>query len=133
MPWIDVILATDSDLSQYEPEMPEAAKTPGKSGMSAYDGKRALAKREIEAILRRRGLNPDGILTPAQLVHAAVCLELSYIYRAMARKLEGVDTEKADYYRRSFENEIESVVLDYSDPGEATTATVRPIIPLYRG
>jgi len=120
MPWSTATLATDQDLSQYEPEMPQAAQAPGKSGLSPYDGKRALAKRDIESALRRRGLHPDGVETPSQLTHAAVCLELAYIYRALGRKLDSVDIEKANYYQQAFDREIESVVLDYEDPGEAS-------------
>lgn len=133
MAWSALTLAQDSDLSMYEPEMPTAAMVDGKSGQSAYDGKRTLAKRDIANALKRRGLDPDGIQTASQLTHAAVCLELAYIYRALGRKLDSVDIEKANYYQQAYENEIETVLLDYVDPGATETDQARPTVVFARG
>lgn len=133
MAWTALTLATDSDLSMYEPEMPNAAQTDGKSGQSAYDGKRTLAKRDIASALRRRGLDPDGIQNYTQLTHAAVCCELAYVYRALGRKLDSVDLEKAAYYQNAFETEMESVVLDYEDPGTVEDPQSRPTVIFSRG
>ena len=133
MAWSALTLATDADLSKYEPEMPDAAMTPGKSGASAYASKRELAKRDIESALRRRGLDPDGVQTASQLTHAAVCLELAYIYRALGRKLDSVDIEKANYYQSTYEQEIESVVLDYEDPGTDEGSQAKPVVIFARG
>jgi hypothetical protein len=130
MAWTALTLAQDSDLSKYEPEMPNAAQTVGKSGQSAYASKRELAKRDIAAALTRRGLDPDGVQTASQLTHAAVCLELAYIYRALGRKLDSVDIEKANYYQATYEEEIEHVVLDYEDPGTVEVPQARPA-PIY--
>lgn len=132
--WKNVNLATDEDISSQESRMPDAAKqVRSKGGFYAYDGKRDLAKRDIEAYLRRRNTDPNYLTDPTQLNRAAVFLELAYIYRDMANRNDTVSADKAKYYQERYEDEIETVLLDYSPPSErAPSAVVRPDIALRR-
>jgi len=133
--WDAATLATDDDLTEQESRMPELAmKVVGEGGKSAYDGKRALAKRDIGTKLRKLGYHTDGITGPAQFNRCAVFLELAYVYRDLAVRNDKVSGEKADFYLEAFNDEFKGLVFDYDPSLAPTTATTtRPLaIPLWR-
>jgi len=132
--WSTIELATDADLSAQESRMPDAAKqTPSKGGFFAYNGKRALAKRDIEAVIRRRGWDPQFLTDPSQLNRAATFLELAYIYRDLSHRSDTVSAEKARYYTELYMGEIETVILSYSPTTDADSGGgVRLMIPFRR-
>lgn len=134
----DATLAVDAALSAVESRMPEqgkAVKNPS-TQLTAYDGKRALAKSEISKQLRKRGIHPDGLMTPSQLKHAAVLKELALIFRDMGAKNDSISFDKAKYYDQEFESELASLTLDYDasliPSGGNPTAHVITGIPCYR-
>lgn len=131
--WTEAALCVDADLTAYESRMPEAAKkVRGDSNASAYDGKRLLAKEEIEVRLEGRGIDVDGILRPAQFRRAAVFCELAMIYRDLAQRNDNVAGEKALYYEQRFDNEMERIAVEYVDPGDTKPPVVRPQIWMRR-
>ncbi len=132
----DTTLCQDSDLTDQESKMPDLAKrVRGANGKTAYDGKRALAKEIISKQLRKRGIHPDALTKPEQLKRAAVYKELELVYRDMADKNDSVSSDKANYYMKAFDDELDSLELDY-DPSLApdTSQTIHVVssIPLYR-
>lgn len=130
--WSEATLTTDADLTAQESRMPaQARKLVSETGASAYDGKRALAKRDIESWLQRRKIQFSGISDPAQFNRAATFLELSYIYRDMAQRNDTVAAQKAEFYYQAFSEEIEGLRFDYSSPAEADTKT-RPLPVMWR-
>jgi len=134
MPWVDVVLASDDDLRDQESRMPEQAMAiQGRGGRAAYDGKRRIAKRDIESWLRRRGLDPDGLNQPTQLNVAAVYKELALIYRDMANRNDTVAMEKAEYYESQYDEELDGLALDYTAPTETPAVEWKFNIPLRRG
>jgi hypothetical protein len=119
--WVDVTLATDDDLAALEPDMPgDARRVVGDSGLSAYDGKRGVAKERIEDWIRGRGFDPDGLTRPAQLKTPAVMLELSLIYQAMATRNESVYIDKAAVYQAQFADWMRNISLEYEEPSTST-------------
>jgi hypothetical protein len=129
--WDDAALCTDADLTSQESRMPEIAqKGKSENGASAYDGKRALVKRDLESWMERRGVNPDALKRPAQLNRAAVFLELAYIYRDLAQRNDTVAAGKADYYQERFDEEIGGVrlAIDAITPEAEQTVRVRPLM-----
>lgn len=127
--WTAATLCTDADLTAYETRQPDAAKkVRGDSGDSAYDGKRALAKEEIASRLETRGINPDGLLRPAQLKRVAVFFELSLIFRDLAQRNDTVTAEKSAYYEGRAIEELDRISaqgLEYEKPTTTPVATVR--------
>lgn len=123
MAWADVVLVTDDDLTALEPDMPAIARSMvGDSGISAYDGKRSVAKRRIEDWIRGRGYDPDGLTRPSQLTDAAVNLELSLIYQAMVGRGESINVDKSAFYYNQFTGLMRDITVEYVAP--ATTNTV---------
>lgn len=116
--WDDAVLVVDDDLTQFESSMPQAAKkVRGESGASAYDNKRSLAKDMIGKWLVRRSYVLSGITNPtADFKRAATLLELSLIYRDMARKNDTFSEDKANYYKVEYETEIEGLTFAYTAP-----------------
>jgi hypothetical protein len=112
------VLATDADLTQQDSVMPALAQrvVDSETGKDAYDGKRALAKRDIASWLWKREFDPAGVKFPWDFNRAATFLELAYIYSDMSRRNEGIANEKAALYRRLYEEEIESVKFQYEPP-----------------
>lgn len=107
-------LATDEDLSIHESSMPgRAQQRLGPTGTAASYQKHELAKERIESDLRKRGVSVDGITTPGQLKRAAIWLTLSLMFRDMARDTDRVSQEKADLYQAMYQDEMESITLDY--------------------
>lgn len=128
-------LATDADLTQQDSAAIGLAKkiVDSTSQKSAYDGKRALAKRDIAAWLWRRGFQTDGIVDPWQFNRAATLLELAYIYQDLSRRNEGIANEKAAMYRTMHEAEIEGLRFDYQTPvTPATNARVQSTAVFWR-
>jgi hypothetical protein len=133
MSWSTTDLVTDADLTAQESRMPAQAKRSlSDEGATAYDGKRALVKRDIASWLQRRGMRLTGITDPTQFNRAATLLELSYIYRDMAQRNDTVSSQKADAYYELYSQEIEGLRFDYAAPAETDT-TVRPLALLWRG
>lgn len=118
MAWVDVVLTTDADLKKWESRMPELGQLPAGPGAERpYDGKRALVKSRITTALRRRDMNPDGLLRPVEeLGDLAAWLELSFIFRDMAKQEGSLYAEKADYYMRLYQNEWDGIALTYEEP-----------------
>jgi len=115
----DLITARmDADLTMQESRMPALGKKISAigTGSTAYDGKRALAKRDIGQWLFRRGYALSGIRDLTQFNRAAVYLELSYIYRDLATRNDEISADKAAYYLTQFGTEIESISIIYSPP-----------------
>lgn len=121
----DAVLATDADLTKYESKMPALAVK-----MNVYAGKRDLAKLYIGKRLRQRGVDLAKIEDPFQLNSAAVFKELELIFRDLSDKQEAISHEKAQYYARLFDEEMELIILDLTD-GTTVTPTVTSI-PCYR-
>jgi len=133
MPWSTVVLAVDEDLTNLEPDMPALAqRNPGDSGITAYDGKRAVTKRRIEEWIRGRGLDPDGLTRTAQLNDAAVALELSLIYQAMASRNESVYLEKSEIYRQQYVGFMRDMALEYVNTRTASAPAERAPIRMIR-
>jgi len=111
-------LISDADLTMQESRMPALGKKISAigTGSTAYDGKRALAKRDIGQWLFRRGYALSGIRDLTQFNRAAVYLELSYIYRDLATRNDEISADKAAYYLTQFGTEIESISIIYSPP-----------------
>lgn len=121
----DAVLAEDADLTRYEHLMPALAIRE-----KAYDGKRELAKIYLGKRLRQRGVDLNLIEDPTQLNSAAVFKELELIYRDLSQKNESIAAQKAEYYERLFDQELELIILDLTD-GTQVTPTVTSI-PCYR-
>jgi hypothetical protein len=118
-------LCTDEDLTAQESRQPAAAKAvKAPSGKTAYDGKIALAKEAVDKRLRKLGFHPDGILTPSQLLRAAVYKTLELMYRDMASRNDSVSWDKAKYYADSFEEEITTLSFDFDESMVPATPTV---------
>lgn len=132
--WTTSDLATDDDLAAQDSLMPGLAKRVLNEGRSAYDGKRALAKRDIGSRLRRLGYSLDGILTPSDFNRAAVFLELALIYQDMARGQNAISAEKSTKYWSLYSEEIEGIQFDYCAPSTADTEApqTKPIVLLWR-
>ncbi len=133
----DAVLCTDEDLAAVESRMPEQGKNVrnASTGLTAYDGKRALAKEAIAKFLRKRGLHPDGLLTPGQLKTAAVYKELALIYRDLGGKNDSIAWDKAKHYENQFDEEMSSLTLDYDAslvPTGKPTAHAVTGIPAFR-
>lgn len=111
-------LCTDSDLKNWEVRMPEMGKScTGPDGnTTAYDNKRALVKKRIGADLKRRQLDPTGLQDLTQLNDAATFLELSLIYRDLAFREDNSAGEKAAYYDKLYQKEMEDLQLLWTDP-----------------
>ena len=116
------VLATDADLTQQDSISVGLAKktTDPVSGKSAYDGKRALVKRDIGAWLAKREFSTSGVLFPWQFNRAATLLELAYIYQDLSRRNEGIPNEKARMFQEMYQTEIESLKFDYQSPATGT-------------
>lgn len=123
MAWTDVVLATDATLKKWESRMPELGKqAAGPDAAVPYDGKRALAKARITTAVRRRGMNPEGLVdAAADLGDVAAWLELSLIFRDMAKTDDSIYAEKAAHYLRLYTDEWDGIALSYQEP--AATAT----------
>lgn len=131
--WTDAALVTDADLTAQESRMPaQAQKIVAETGASAYDGKRALAKRDISSWLQRRKIQTSGIVDPSQFNRAATFLELSYIYRDLAQRNDTVAAQKAEFYYTQFSEEIEGLQFDYQEPETSPTAQSRPLPTVWR-
>lgn len=121
--WDSAILCTDADLTDQESRMPELGKkVVAESGKTAYDGKRLLAKRDIAAFLKRTSYHTAGLTDPTQFNRAAVFLELAYIYRDLAVRNDTISKDKSDDYLLMYKEEIESLQIDYADPGVEDTS-----------
>jgi len=122
--WNTVTLVTDDDLTALESSMPGLAKRQTSGSKSPLDGKRALAKTEIERYIRRRGFDPDSLTDPVnELKAAAAYLELSMIYQDMAQRGEGSALEKSAFYFDRWQQEREELVLSYSDSTSVPDST----------
>ncbi len=123
--WITVVLCEDDDLTSQESSMPDLAKSQTSSGLrTPYDFKRALAKKQIENLIRRRGIDPDNLLDPVgELKQAAVYLELSLIYQDMGGRGEAVALEKSQLYRDLFNDETRDLVLAYDEEADEPEPT----------
>lgn len=126
-PWTAAVLVTDADLTQYESRMPTLAKRTRADGANnSYDGKRALAKLELGQRLKRTGVDPEQLADPSELRLAAIFLELSLMYQDMAALEDTGNAQKADYYGRRFDHELNGIQLTLlPTPPAATTPTVR--------
>ena len=119
----DATLCTDADLAAQESRQPAAAKAVrAPSGNTAYDGKIDLAKAKIESWLRKHNFHPAGILDPTQLTRAATYKSLELMYRDMASRNDSVSWDKAKYYGGLYDDEIDTVQLDF-DPSMVPTPT----------
>jgi len=81
----------------------------------------------------RRGYALSGLSTPAEFGRAATLLELSLIYRDMARRSDTVSTEKADYYETEYGDEIENLQFTYTGTTANETQKEKPSALLWRG
>lgn len=128
--WTDVVLCEDADLTAQESSMPDLAKSQtsgGGASRTPYDSKRALAKKQIESVIRRRGILPDSLLDPGELRQAAVYLELSLIFQDMGGRGEAIALDKSQLYRGLYEDEVRDLVLSYNEdaPEPPAVAGVR--------
>jgi hypothetical protein len=131
--WENAELTDDAALTEYESSFPEAAaKIKGASGATAYDGKRAIAKGKIGRWLVKKGFALEGILDPSQFSAAATLLELSLIYRDMAKKRDSVHGGIADYYWEEYKEEIESLSFSYEAPATPPSGFVRSQTTIWR-
>lgn len=128
-------LCTDADLTLQESRMPALAKKTLAIGTmkSAYDGKRAIAKRDLGQWIYRRGYELSGLLDLTEFNRSAVFLELSYIYRDMATRNDEISADKAAYYLSAFNTEIENVRFDYQPPQSSISQfQQRPVCSWWR-
>ncbi len=132
----DAVLCAEDDLRAQESRMPDAAKAVrAPNGATAADGKITLAKEAAEKWLRRHGIHPDGVITPAQLQRAAVYMTLALMFRDMGSRNDSVSWDKAKFYTAQFEEEMSSLELDYDSslvPQQPARAGGVNSIPLYR-
>lgn len=121
-------LATDADLTAWESKMPALA-----TKMNCFTGKRQLAKNYIAKQLLRRGVDPATLTDPTQLKDAAVFKELEFIFMDMAEKEDGIASNKAKFFARLFEDELELVLLTITaGAGTETVQASMTSIPLLR-
>ena len=130
MTWTSQTLATDADLTQYERKMPELSmQFKGASGSTAYDGKRALAKRDVGTRLVRMGIDLDT-LTPENIVtltQTAVYREMALLYFDLADRNDTLSMDKANRYQALYEDSWQDVqlALSLTDTRTATVSSVR--------
>jgi hypothetical protein len=117
--WAAATLATDADLTAQESRMPGlATQTVHPNGQTAFNGKRALAKRDIESWVKRQGISPDDLANVTQFNRLAVFMELAYIFRDMQHLNNQTAGEKADYYQGLMEDELKAIVIEYTPTKE---------------
>lgn len=132
------VLCVDADLTQQDSVMPALSQrvVDPSTLKSAYDGKRALVKRDIASWLTKRSYDLGGITFPWDFNRAATFLELAYIYEDMSRRNEGLANEKALRFRELYQTELESVSFQYSPPiipDDRALSTIRTTATVWRG
>jgi hypothetical protein len=123
MAWSIQILTSDADLTQYERKMPEQAQQfKGASALSAYDGKRDLAKRDVGTRLVRMGVVLDDLTADniTSLNQTAVYRELSLIFFDLADRADTLSMDKAKRYEKLYEDSWVDVAIALNISGEKT-------------
>ena len=133
MSWSTAELCQDSDLTSFERNMPDRAKSikSPQNGATAYDNKRLLAKRAIGLKLIRMGVDLDGLSDDNLLAlnDVAVYKELELIYRDMSDRNDSVSQDKAKYYEQQYDESWQDAVIAL---GIAQSESSIGFIPMWR-